>query len=69
MVFIYYFLFNIMIVENFYIKFLKCKYFEKYVYVLYGIILLYNIMYLFLYVYEIYIIGIIYYLIYLIKLI
>lgn len=68
MVFIYYFLFNIMIVENFYIKFLKCKYFEKYVYVLYGIILLYNIMYLFLYVYEIYIIGI-YYLIYLIKLI
>lgn len=68
MVFIYYFLFNIMIVENFYIKFLKCKYFEKYVYVLYGIILLYNIMYLFLYVYEIYIIGI-YYFIYLIKLI
>lgn len=32
MVFIYYFLFNIMIVENFYIKFLKCTYFEKYVY-------------------------------------
>lgn len=68
MVFIYYFLFNIMIVENFYVKFLKCKYFKKYVYVLYGIILLYNIMYLFLYVYEIYIIGI-YYFIYLIKLI
>lgn len=41
MVFIYYFLFNIMIVENFYIKFLKCKYFEKYEYMVYMVLYFY----------------------------